>query len=270
MLTSLILHLKSTAAANLPASLGRASQALFLELVGRADATLAASLHQSDGPKPYTVSNLMLGQRQAGSVQVRPDQAGWLRFTGLTAQVSQSLLALAAHPPATIQLSGQTFMVTGATVNPAQHPWAGQITYQDLAAPFLLNQAGKPAAGVGLEFVSPTTFKSQGRSVPLPLPELVFGSLLDRWQAFAPIGLHPELRRFAVETVVLSRYQLRTRGVPVKNGGAQIGFTGEVMFTALNPDRYWLNALRLLAAFAFYSGVGAQTTAGLGQTRAAG
>jgi hypothetical protein len=49
-----------------------------------------------------------------------------------------------------------------------------------------------------------------------------------------------------------------------------IGFTGVVWFAALNRDRYWLSVLHLLAAFAFYSGVGYQTGTGLGQARAIG
>jgi CRISPR-associated endoribonuclease Cas6 len=118
-----------------------------------------------------------------------------------------------------------------------------------------------------LEFVAPTTFKSQGRWLPLPLPELVFGSLLDRWQAFAPIALHPETRRFAAEAVALNRYRLRSRGIPQKEGGLRIGFTGRADFVALNRDRYWLNILHLLAAFSFFSGVGYGTAAGLGQCR---
>jgi CRISPR-associated endoribonuclease Cas6 len=117
-------------------------------------------------------------------------------------------------------------------------------------------------------FASPTTFNSRGRTLPLPLPELVFGSLLDRWQAFAPIALHPDMRRFAEEAIVLSRYRLRTRSMPTKDRGMQIGFTGQVTFVARNRDRYWLNVLHLLAAFAFYSGVGYQTGIGLGQVRA--
>jgi hypothetical protein len=43
---------------------------------------------------------------------------------------------------------------------------------------------------------------------------------------------------------------------------------GEVTFTALNRDCHWLSVLHLLAAFAFYSGVGYQTAAELRQTRA--
>jgi CRISPR-associated endoribonuclease Cas6 len=164
-------------------------------------------------------------------------------------------------------MDGYALTVTGATLDSNEHPWAGQISYQDLAAPFLLGGQASPDRKVQLEFVSPTTFRSQGRYIPLPLPELVFGSLLDRWQAFAPIALSPEVRRLAAEAVALARYQTQTRGLPFKAGGMQIGFTGQVVFAALTHDRYWLNVLHLLARFAFYSGVGYQTTTGLGQVR---
>lgn len=282
MLTSLILQLKAPAAASLPASLGRAGQALLLRLVGARDPDLAERLHQAAGLRPYTASNLVLGQRVEGSLQVKAGQTGWLRFTGLTQEVSQHLLALAAAPPETVEVDGVKLVVTGATLDPALHAWAGQTSYQELAAPFLLGGQPGLARRVRLEFVSPTTFRSGGQYLPLPAPELVFGSLLDRWQAFAPIALHPETRRFAAEAVALSRYHLRTRGVPYKHpkggangreggetggGGWLIGFTGSATFAIRSGDRYWLNVLHLLAGFAFYSGVGYQTGAGLGQAR---
>ena len=268
MLTSLVLHLTTPAAGRLPAALGRAGHALLLRLIQAESPQLATHLHEIDGPKPFTVSNLVMGRRQAGQLHLSAGQSGWLRFTGLSAEVSRQLQRLAAAPPATVELDGHPFQVSAATLDAAAHPWAGQISYQDLAGPYLLG--GRPEVGrhLHLEFVSPTTFKSQGRYLPWPQPELVFGSLLDRWQTFAPIALHPETRRFAAEAVALSRFKLRSRGSPAKQGGMQIGFIGQATFIALNRDRYWLNVLNLLAAFAFYSGVGYQTGAGLGQTRA--
>lgn len=267
MLTSLILRLQAPGEAKLPAALGRAGQALFLELLQARDPALAEELHQGDGPKPFTTSNLVLGVREAGALYVKAGQEGWLRFTGLTAPVSRRLQALAEQPPETIELGGFRFRVSGATLDPARHNWAGQISYQELAAPFLLGGKTHPDRKVHLEFVSPTTFKSKGHYLPLPLPDLVFGSLMDRWLAFAPIALSPEVRRLATEAVALSRYQTRSRSFPAKEGGLHIGFVGSVVFAALTQDRYWLNVLQLLAAFAFYSGVGYQTTSGLGQVR---
>lgn len=287
MLTSLILHLQSPAEAALPANLGRAGQSLLLRLIGARDAALAQALHEAEKARPYTVSNLVLGKRAGGSLHVQAGQTGWLRFTGLNEAVSSHLAVLAAQPPESVELDGHLFKVSGATLDPAIHPWAGQISYQDLAAPYLLGGRERLNSALRLEFVSPTTFRSQGRYLPLPEPELVFGSLLDRWQAFAPIALHPDTRRFAAEAVALSRYELRTRGMPYAKPGARgseeqqnrgetgssyptiIGFTGRVVFAVLNRDRYWLNVLHLLAAFAFYSGVGYQTAAGLGQVRLA-
>jgi CRISPR-associated endoribonuclease Cas6 len=38
-------------------------------------------------------------------------------------------------------------------------------------------------------------------------------------------------------------------------------------YRALGADRYWLGVINLLADFAFYSGVGVQTTTGMGQVR---
>jgi len=225
MLTSMVLHLESPAAATLPSSLGRAVQALLLRLVHDGDPALATALHDAEGPRPCTASNLVLGKRRGGSLPVQAGDSGWLRFTGLTEPVSRCLLALAE------------------------------------------NQADRPSPRVSLEFASPTTFRSGGRYVPLPLPDLVFGSLLDRWQAFAPIALSPEVRRFAAEAVAVSQYQLRTRSLPAKGGGVRVGFTGRASFVALNRDRYWLSVLHLLAAFAFYGGVGYQTAAGMGQVR---
>lgn len=193
---------------------------------------------------------------------------GWLRFTGLTETVSQALQQMAENCPATIELDNHNLTVTQATFNSTEHPWAGSISYQDLAATYLLGQQKRPAPQVTLEFASPTTFRSQGKFSPLPQPAFVFGSLLNRWHAFAPITLSPEFSRYAENMLALNRFQLRSVAWPTKGGGQVIGFSGQASFRALNKDPYRLSLLHLLSDFAFYSGVGYQTTAGLGQCRA--
>lgn len=266
MLTSLVLRVRIDQATRLPAELGRASQALLLRLIQARDAALSARLHDGEGPRPYTASNLVLGRRVQGSLIAAPEESGWLRFTGLTEEVSACLCRLADDPPEVVDMDGCPLRVVGATLDATQHPWAAQSDYQTLATRHLL--AGEtPSARLTLEFASPTTFRSSGRYVPMPLPELVFGSLLERWQAFAPVALSPEVRRFAAEMVVVSRYMLRTRSLPAKEGGLHIGFIGQVTFHTLNRDRYWLSVLNLLADYAFFSGVGYGTAVGLGQVR---
>ena len=89
---------------------------------------------------------------------------------------------------------------------------------------------------VGLRFASPTLFRSADKNVPLPLPGLVFGGLLDRWNAFAPIQVHPEVRRFAEECLAIGRYRLET--VAVRFGeegqhGAVAGCVGRCSYAIL-------------------------------------
>lgn len=267
MLTSLVISLQARTSARLPASLGRASQAVLLRLIEQRNPALAEHLHSGEGLRPYTASNLVLGKRQKGELFISAGQEGWLRFTGISIPVSNVLQAIASEPPPSLAILDHDFTVTAATLNPAEHPWANQTSYQDLAAPNLLGGISNMATQVGLEFANPTTFRSRERMVPLPVPELVFGSLLDHWQAFAPIPLHPDMRRFVEEAVALGRFNIQSHSVSQKEGGLRVGFTGQAAFVALDKDRYWLNMLHLLAAFSFYSGVGYQTTAGMGQVR---
>jgi CRISPR-associated endoribonuclease Cas6 len=99
------------------------------------------------------------------------------------------------------------------------------------------------------------------------LPELVFNSLLERWNAFAPIAFPPETRRYAAECLAIGRYHLSSRVVPTKSVGKRIGAVGFVTYTSLNFDRYWMSVIAVLSHFALFAGVGAGTTMGLGQCR---
>lgn len=258
-------HFVPAAPTATPAHLGRAAYAFILRQIAAQDPQLAEQIHNSDRAKPLTCSALIGGTRTGKDTRLyTAERPGWLRFTGLTPAVSQHLLALAHNPPATIELDGFTFQTLSATVDPQQHPWANQTSYETLASPYLLAQI-KPLFHLYLNFASPTLFRSHNLSHPVPLPHWVFGSLADRWNEFSPIQITPEIRRFAEECITLSRYHLRTRAIPFKDSTVQMGCVGTVRYTLVNRDRYWGSMVNLLAHYAFYSGVGYQTTIGLGQ-----
>lgn len=266
MLTSLVLQFTPATEASLPRDLGRASHALLLRLLSSHDAALAKALHESDQLKPFTCSNVFGGKRQGGSLRVAPDDALWLRYSGLREDISTVLNKIAAQPPNEIEVDGVTFRVTAATLDSAQHRAAGSAGYDALASPYLLaRERAEPR--LALKFVSPTAFRARGQNLPLPLPGSVFGGLADKWNAFAPIALPEEVRRFADECLAVSQFRGRTRMLRGKDGGKQIGFVGEVAFTATNRDRYWLSLINLLADYAWYAGVGYGTTQGMGQVR---
>jgi len=271
MLIAAVLTLLPTEAATLPANLGAAAHAWFLNRVRAADPALAEDLHAPNAERPFTVSNLWGGQRQgARQVNLLPGQPCYLRLTSfdpaLSAVLTQHVLPGLAG--AAVTLLDAAVPIAGCAVTGAAHPWAGQCTFGDLAAQHTLDKA--PPRTVTLEFVSPTVFRSAGANVPLPLPALVFDSLARRWNQFAPIAVPPELHRFAEEVMVISRYRLWTERVSFGGDGDEgicPGFVGRCSYGFRSHDRYWLGLVRLLAAFAFYAGVGARSSMGLGQAR---
>ncbi|MFQ5616175.1 MAG: CRISPR system precrRNA processing endoribonuclease RAMP protein Cas6 [Anaerolineales bacterium] len=262
----------------LPRWWGRAAHALMLDTIRQADPNLAQQLHDSpDGPRPYTVSTLM-GPKMREKLD--PAQTYRLRLTALRKDLAQ-ILGTAAQPGGAlspgkvIDLDYHPFQIANpksnienqkSQIKNPKSPWVGETTYQALGAPYLL-ASQTPERRVHMQFTSPTTFKSQGRHVPIPTPSLVFGSLLNRWNAFAPVVFPEEVKRYADECLVISRYQLESRVAEVKAGGRRMGGVGKVTYATVNYDRYWMSLIQTLARFAPYSGVGAGTTMGLGQCR---
>lgn len=242
-----------------PRPLGRAIHAVLMRVLNWYDAELAAAIHNSSGPKPFTVSDLF-----------EHDQRLTLRFTALTGSVAQALSAAVARGPLAsgerLNLDGLNLRIDGAATRREQHPWAGQASYGSLAVPWVYGQV-EPEVRLAFEFASPTLFKSNDMNIPVPMPLWVFGGLLERWNTFAPIELPEVVREFAGTRMALSRYELKTVAVPFKPGTIKFGAIGYGVYTAPHPDEALLSALNLLSEFAFFAGVGAQTTMGFGQCR---
>jgi CRISPR-associated endoribonuclease Cas6 len=279
----------------LPTWWGRAAHALLLDIVRKYDTHLASALHdptsiqnsqsniQNSTPRPFTTSTLMgrFPNRQFDK------QGGYtMRLTSIQEELTTVLLEANQNGPLapgeTIELDHLPFLIeetqppfqtqdTQSAIQNSQSkittsPWAASALYQELGADYLLARQPPPRR---LSFVltSPTTFKSGGKQVPIPLPDLFFGSLLEKWNAYAPIAFPLEVRRYAAECLGIGRYKLSSRAVPIKEGGVRAGAVGEISYASLSYDRYWMSVLTTLAAFALFSGVGASTSMGLGQCR---
>ena len=267
MLMSIVLTLTSTRTNTLPADLGRAVYAEMLQQIKARDGQLAQTIHERNAPVPFTCSSLLGARRQDNNIEVLTGQEYEVRVTGLWEPVSHILESfLLDKPQTTWTIHHHTFEQTSATDDSKQHPWAGRAHYEELAA-FYLASSVEPTRQIRLQFGSPTAFKSNNLQVPIPMPNLVFGSLVDRWNAFSPIVLSPDIRRVGEGMVGISRYELRSLPMAHKNGALHIGGVGDVTYSIFSKDRYWLSAMNMLADFALYSGVGVQTATGMGQVR---
>ncbi len=269
-LLSAILTFTTPRRGSLPAALGRAIHAEVLRQIDQRDSQMARQLHAWNGPVPLTCSGLNNARRAGAELPVGPGERYEVHVTGLMEAVSHVLHSFLIQEPESVwTIHNHPFVLESVTCDPAHHPWAGITDYQQLAADHLL-ATGNPSNRVTLRFDSPTSFKSNEMQIPVPMPDLVFGSLVDRWNQFSPILLSDEMREFSRTCVAVSRYNLRSVPMPHKPGAMRIGGVGEVTYTALDGDRYWHGAMQMLADFAVFSGVGVQTTNGMGQARKIG
>ncbi|MBU2610999.1 MAG: CRISPR system precrRNA processing endoribonuclease RAMP protein Cas6 [Chloroflexi bacterium] len=280
MLLSLLLPLTTTNRYPILGALGRPANAWLLRELTRRKPDVAQALHDDQGVKPYTVSTLLddRGRPLATGTWLEPGQTCWLRVTTFEQRLSEMLLEMVKDLPPHLTLYKMDFRLDGWTLDPAQHPWAGQTSFAALAQAERVNSRSRE---VRLEFASPTAFRSEGADTPLPIPALILRSLWQRWNAVVtqPMQIHALWPEFAAACVKVSELTaVNTERWVFAEGtrGAATGFTGTVGLTLL-PERQcrdwaacWEGAdrvLQSLAQFAFYCGTGHHTTIGMGQTR---
>ena len=267
-LASVTLMLQPQHAARLPAWLGRAAQAHFLDTLRQVKPEFSAAIHDANSAKPFTSSSLIGARKEkAGdTIMLRPGDTLRLRYTtlhpGLTAVFKHVMLPRWAGT--TISLHEQSLRVLDVVTFSENGSWADQADYVQLV------DDAPTTRSVTLSFSSPTAFKrSRGEFTPLPQPELVFSSLLNRWNAFAPFRLPDALYDLVHTDVVIQHADIQTQTLSFARGrkGTITGFTGKATyrFACDEEARRYLHAL---AAFAKYSGVGVKTSIGMGQVRA--
>jgi len=233
-----LLQIAISATEPLPASLGRAIHAICFKWLATADSALAEQLHQQD-ILPVTLS------LKPGSSR----QQMCLRIGLLQKELLAPLLwGLSQDLGGEISLAGVPCRLGKWVEFPATSSFE------------VLSQVSGQRV-ITLQFLSPTSFKQSQVIQPFPLPELVFGSLLRRWNAFAPVELQFPLVEWQGR---VSAYDLKTQTLKLK-GGAEIGTTGWVRYEFPKPEQAAIATV--LSHFACFAGVGRKTGMGMGQVR---
>jgi len=236
---------------------GEALHGIIFNLLRGLDPELAIRLHGSR-EKPFSLSPLYgPGVRQKEDFQCSERGEFYFHLCCLNDDMCRAGELLAR------EWQGKSLRLgaAGFTGEVAQKKLPSGFDYHDL---LIL----PPVEGeIVLSFLSPTSFRSQGRQVLFPLPEKVFGSLQRRWNLFSPIEF-PEDTDFSFP--VVSRYNLRTELVPF-DCYKIIGFTGKCHYRI--PKKFTkIMALRVstLVRFAELAGCGYKTSMALGRVRLGG
>ena len=263
---ALIYTLRPQQPVRVPMSLGRAAHAMILAMINHERPEIAARLHSANELRPLTVSNPLGLVGPGATVWLEPERHYRLRVTTLNDELEHLAQSWLAAPPKQISLGGATWEVERVTARTRDDPWTGRTTYASLLGEAFQRAEDGPGRWT-LEFASPVSFRQRGMCQPLPLPELVFGSLLERWNAMAPVPLPNEVRCYAAEALIVSRFDLHSAVEVSKGGNPQVGVVGRCTYIAREHDPTLASCIEALTRFALYSGVGAGTARGLGQTR---
>jgi CRISPR-associated endoribonuclease Cas6 len=220
----------------LASGISRALHGMCLQWFANADEELANHLHQADHP-PFTIVSKPRNRQQ---LQVRltvlqPELLSPLLW-GLCSYLGQEILVIDVPCQMTPQVQ---------IIDSNSYEKLAQISPQD---------------SLELEFLTPTSFKQKNCIQTFPLPELVFGSLLRRWNIFAPVDL-----RFAeIEWKgMVARYDMHSSAMKMQSD--ELGGQGWVKYCFTDSEQ--LAIATVLAHFATFSGVGRKTTMGMGQAQ---
>ncbi|MGE0683381.1 MAG: CRISPR-associated endoribonuclease Cas6 [Candidatus Binatia bacterium] len=256
---------------------GKILHGLFYELLQKASAAKGDEVHSVSGLKPFSTA-LLLNERQRRAECIRAGEEVKVRFTFL----DDSLYPLLARyflstPDLSFDLVRTELTIVRILSTPQSgEEWAGCASFADIYA-----SASDGEKLFSFQFATPTFFKRGGGPaypdliVPLPLPDLVFGSLLRNWNQFSPTSFIEAnlLKEICLHHLEITHHRLSSQLArlvfPWDEGAYRTstfpGFVGSCSFRLLElHDQSIIQTLNALADFAFFAGVGAKTTMGCG------
>jgi CRISPR-associated endoribonuclease Cas6 len=249
-LHTLVIELGAATEKPIPFTLNRDIYAQFMEWLSLGNPQLATAVHDSQ-ESPFSLSGLIGYRRQHGT---RLGDNFIIRISLLDGNLIHPLLqGIEISQNQSLYLCNFPFVIRGISTFPGSHPLVNVSDYCILA------NANDFDSEILLNFVSPTSFKQHQNIQPFPLPELVFNSLLRRWNHFAPSDLHfPEVKWQGL----VSAFDLKTHALKME-AGTEIGSVGWVKYRFLDSEQ--ARIATILSHFAVFSGVGRKTTMGMGQ-----
>ncbi len=298
---ALLLKLRPIQRGTLMAFSGELVHGAWMEWIRAVSPDISAALHEGNRQRPFTCSSLRFplhsdrmrpAETENKHLHLEPEKQYTIRVTLLQGELFplfyHALLQLSTrrdHP--FIRLGKQEFKLEGVTVDPEDRSgWTGSTTFEEMVhnarTLYMRN-----TAQLELHFESLTSIKRMfasdkvygGYTARLPLPHYIFPELARRWQQLAPENLANMVQRERIEAyiqaegIIIDDYDLRAHVVHFTTH-IQKGFIGSCQYLLRGPDERPTpeepltvrQQIMLLSFVAFYTGIGAKTAMGLGQT----
>ena len=264
---------------------GRHYHALFLNLVSSVDRTLGEVLHDSTVDKAFTLSPLQvkldppryadrkyierkhIDKRKNHVLQyqqqkpINPGTPCWWRISLLDDTLFGKLtqLWLNLNPERPWHLGSADLFITSIQVKfQSIQPWVNACSYSQL-----YDRASNTEKTINFVFATPTAFRQGSYDSGLPTRDLVFRSLLKRWNKYSGTEFDSEF----IESIYPSFFNIKTE-IASDSRSKFIGCVGEISYRIMGDvEAEAIKKINTLADFALYAGVGRKTPMGMGMVR---
>lgn len=263
ILGAVVFRLRALKASSLPASHGRLLHAALLNLIRDAAPKISAAMHDS-AAKNFAVNALDSGKTlKSNTIDIREGDVFSWRVCAIGEEVLQAILSIPMG--SVVKIAAADFVLEECVYQQEKYASAGIVSMEDLLAGC---RELPVMRSVTLDFLSPTAFKVGKFDYPFPLPQLIFGSLADRWNEFSDVGIiDAEQVKQLAEKLVPFKWHAETKRYNITPQRGITGFVGSITFDmqAVEEDIRWLFVL--LTEFAAFTGVGRLTAQGLGHVK---
>jgi CRISPR-associated endoribonuclease Cas6 len=259
---SILIKLKTQQKIRILGNGGETLYSLFLNVLNEENKNLAKEIHDLKSEKPVTISPFLKGVKFSnGYSLISSEEIVTFRITYLKEELLEPIIkgfiSLSAKKEPVKLGNGRIFI---EKIDMQKSSQANFTSFEEVFS------KAKDEEIIALEFYSPTSFRSRGEQKLFPLPELVFSSLLKKWNAFSEIKIPQEIEK-EFKKIRVTRFRLKTELVNFSKYKI-VGFIGKVVYELPETiDKENKKIINALSDIAFYSGVGYKTTMGMGQTR---
>lgn len=259
MLGTIIFTLRSHNSGSLPEFSGRFLHAAVFSLISSIDEEAGDYWHDMSGIKPFTVG-IDYQQHHRNHV-IQEGDILFLRINVwhrdlwyILAEISESMhVQIGPLQASIVDVHYET-------------PFGLPLHEENILDLVQHRLEAKPARKIEFEFLTPTMFNGTHGDITFPTAELIFASIVDKWNAgnIEDTLDKPRIKELC-ERVILSDWNGRTKRVYFGRDRGYTGFVGNFAFNLSKLSAEENQLITILALFGQHSGIGRLSSQGLGQ-----
>lgn len=248
--------------ASLPVSHGRLLHAALLDLVRIHDSDLAERMHNAN-TKPFSLSTLTIPQAPITAGKIKLAQAATAQWQINSLDTDLTNLLLAIRTPTIIRIGQAHMEIHSITLRTDPN---GNPAIIDTEALVERTAHLAQARSFTINIHTPISFRYYETDYPLPRPDLIFGSLTERWnQINDTITLDSDLiKTIVTQHLIPIKWEGKTKRINITPQHGTTGFIGTFTYSMKTLPEQHRRILIILLEFARYSGIGRLTAQGLG------